>query len=53
MGCPPAPPSDQWYRGLGVSLGDFEACKQQKVGGCGWTRCPQNSDLRHVAQDTA
>ena len=23
------------------------------MGGCGWTRCPRNSDLSHVAQDTA
>ena len=36
-GCPPAPPSDHWYGGLGVSLGGFAARKPQKVGGCGWT----------------
>ena len=52
-GCPPAPPSDHWYGGLGISLGDAEAWKPQKVGGCGWTRCPRNSVLSHVAQDTA
>ena len=52
-GCPPAPPSDHWYGGLGGSLGDSAAWKPQKVGGCGWTRCPRNSDLSHVAQDTA
>ena len=52
-GCPPAPPSDHWYGGLGVSLGDSEAWKPQKVGGCGWTRCPRNRILSHVAQDTA
>ena len=52
-GCPPAPPSDHWYGGLGGSLGDSEGCKPQKVGACGWTRCPRNSDLSHVAQDTA
>ena len=52
-GCPPAPPSDHWFRGLGVSLGDSEAWKPQKVGGCGWTRCPRNWILSHVAQDTA
>ena len=52
-GSPPAPPSDHWYGGLGVSLGASEAWKPQKVGGCGWTRCPWNSDLSHVAQDTA
>ena len=52
-GCPPAPPSDHWYRSLGGSLGHFEAWKPQKVGVCGWTRCPRNSDLSHVAQDTA
>ena len=50
--CPPAPPSDHWYGGLGVSLGDSEACKPQKVGGYGWTRCPRNRILSHVAQDT-
>ena len=52
-GCPPAPPSDHWYGGLGVSLGDSEAWKPQNVGGGGWTRCPRNSGLSHVAQDTA
>ena len=51
--CPPAAPSDHWYRGLGGSLGDSEAWKPQKAGGCGWTRCPRNSVLSHVAQDTA
>ena len=53
LGCPPAPPSDHWYGGLGGSLGDTEAWKPQKVWGCGWTRCPRNSVLRNVAQDTA
>ena len=52
-GCPPAPPSDHWYRGLGVSLGDYEGWKPQKVGGCGWNRCTRNSVLSHVPQDTA
>ena len=51
--CPPAAPSDHWYGGLGVSLGDYEGWKPQKVGGCGWTRCARNSFLSHVAQDTA
>ena len=41
-----------WYGGLGVSLGVFEPWKRQKVGGCGWNRCPWNFDLSHVAQDT-
>ena len=50
---PPAAPSDHWYGGLRVSLGDSEAWKPQKVGGCGWTRCPRNSFLSHVAQDAA
>ena len=50
---PPAAPSDHWYGGLCVSLGESEAWKPQKVGGCGWTRCPWNSFLSHVAQDTA
>ena len=52
-GCPPAPPSDHWYAGLGGSLGNSVACKPQNVGGCGQTRCPRNSGLSHVAQDTA
>ena len=51
--CPPAPPSDHWYEGLVGLLGDSEAWKPQQVGGCGWTRCPRNSDLSHAAQDTA
>ena len=51
--CPPAAPSDQWYGGLGVLLVESEAWKPQKVGGCGWTRCPRNSILSRVAQDTA
>ena len=53
LGCPLAPPSDHWYGGVGGSLGDSAAWKPQKVGGCGWTGCPRNSDLSHVAQDTA
>ena len=53
LGCPVAPPSDHWYGGLGGSLGVSAAWKQQKVGVCGWTRCPRNSDLSHVAQDAA
>ena len=52
-GCPPAVPSDHWYGCLGVRLGDSQAWKPQKVGGCGWTRCPRNRILSHVAQDTA
>ena len=52
-GCPPAPPSDQWFGGLGVSLGKFAAWKPQKVGRCGWNTCPWNRILSHVAQDTA
>ena len=52
-GCPPAAPSDHWFDGLRVSLGDCEAWKPQKVGGCGWTRCPRNRILSHRAQDTA
>ena len=52
-GCPRAAPSDHRYGGLGGSLGDFEAWKPQKVGGCGWTWCPPNQILSHVAQDTA
>ena len=51
--CPPAAPSDHWYGGLCVLLGDSEAWKPQKVGGCGWIWCPRNSVFSHVAQDTA
>ena len=51
-GCPPATPSDHWYGGLGGLLNNSEAWKPQKVGGCRWTRCPRNSDLSYVAQDT-
>ena len=53
LGCPPAVPSDHWYGGLGGSLGDSEGWKPQKMGGCGWTRCPRNRVLSHVAQDAA
>ena len=53
LGCLLAPPSDPRYGGLGVSLGDSEAWKPQKMGGCGWTKCPRNYDIGHVAQDTA
>ena len=53
LGCPLAQPSDRWYGGLGSSLGNYEAWKPQKVGGCGLTRCPRNQILGHVAQDTA
>ena len=53
LGCSLAPSSDHWYGGLCVSLGDSEAWKPLKVGGCGWTRCPGNSDLSLAAQDTA
>ena len=40
--CPPVAPSDHRYGGLGASLGDSEAWKPQKLGCCGWTRCPRN-----------
>ena len=50
---PPSAPSDHWYGGLGVSLGDSEAWKPQKVRGCGWNRCPRNRISSHVAQDKA
>ena len=33
--------------------GDSEAWKPQKLGGCGWTRCPLNRILSHVAEDPA
>ena len=51
--CPPVARSDHWYGCLGVRLGDSEGWKPQRVGGCGWTRCPRNRILSHVAQDTA
>ena len=50
--CPLAVPSEHSYGGLGVRLGDSKGWKPQKVGGCGWTRCPRNLVLSHVAQDT-
>ena len=53
LASPPAAPSDHWYGGQRVSLGDSEAWKPQKLGGCRWTRCPRNWDLSHVTQDTA
>ena len=34
LGRPPAPPTNHWYGGLGVRLGNSEACKPQKVGVC-------------------
>ena len=52
-GCRPAPPSEHWYGGLGVSFGDSEGWKPQKMGGCGWARCPRVLFLSHIAQDTA
>ena len=51
--CPPATRSDHWYGGLGFRLGDYEGWKPRQVGGCGWTRCPRNRILSHVAQNTA
>ena len=51
-GCPLAAPSDHWYGGLSGSSDDSEAWKPQKVGACGWTRRPRNSDLSHLTQDT-
>ena len=44
--------NDHWYGVLGVRLGDSEGWKPPKVGGCGWTKCPRNWILSHVAQDT-
>ena len=46
-GCPPAPPSDHWYGGLGGSLGDSEAGKPQKVGACGWLKMGPNHLFEH------
>ena len=47
------PPSAHGWRGVGVSSGKSEGCNPQKLVGFGWTMCPRNSDLTHVAQDTA
>ena len=46
-------PSGPRYGGLDVHLGNFEGWKPQKVGGCGWSRCPRNRILSHVAKDMA
>ena len=46
-------PSGPRYWGLGVHLGNSEGWKPQKVGGCGWSRCPRNRILSHVAKDMA
>ena len=51
--CPPATQSDHWCEGVGISLGDSEAWKPQKVGGCGWNGCPQKLVWSQVTQDTA
>ena len=39
--------------GLTVRSGNFEGWKPQKVGDCGWIRCPRNRVLGHVAKDMA
>ena len=44
-------PSGPGYGGLGVHSGNSEGWKPQKVGGCGWSRCPRNRVLSHVAKD--
>ena len=41
------------YWGVGVRLGNSEGWKPQKVGGCGWSRCPRNRILSHAAKDMA
>ena len=46
-------PSGPRYGGLDVPLGNSEGWKPQKVGGCGWNRCPRNRILSHVAKDMA
>ena len=51
--CPPAKRTYHWYEVVGISLGDSEAWKPQKMGGCGWNTCPRNLVLSHVTQDTA
>ena len=51
--CSVQQPSGSRYGVLGVRLRNFEGWKPQKVGGCGWTRCPRNCVLSHLARDTA
>ena len=46
-------PTGPRYGGLGVHSGNFEGWKTQKVGDCGWVRCPRNRVLSHVAKDMA
>ena len=46
-------PSGPSYWGLGVRLGNSEGWKPQNVGGCGWSRCPRNRILSHVAKHMA
>ena len=46
-------PSGPRYWGVGARLGKSEGSKPQKVGGCGWSRCPRNRILSHVAKDMA
>ena len=41
------------HGGLGIRLGNSEGWKPQKVGDCGWIRCPRNRVLTHVAKDMA
>ena len=52
LGCPLYRPMDQRYSEVGVSLGDSEAWKPQKEGGCGWIWYPCNRVSSNVAQDT-
>ena len=45
-----SPLSPAWQQ---QPTGESEARKPQKMGGCGWTTCPENSLVSHVAQYTA
>ena len=46
-------PSGPRHWGLGVLSSNSEGWKPQKVGGCGWNRCPRNRILSHAAKDMA
>ena len=38
---------------LKMVMGNSKGWKPQKVGGCGWSRCPRNRILSHIAKDMA
>ena len=53
LGCPPAAPNDHWCGVYASRWAIPRLGNNKKVGGCGWTGCPRNLVLSHVAQDTA